>query len=332
MLRIGLVGTGFIGSVHAANIARHPQTELVAIHDIDLGRAASIAKKTGASVVDNVGEIFESEKIDAVFITSSTNTHIDYLKRAARGKKAAYCEKPIGLDYQEAEEAVRVVRQAGILATIGFNRRFDPNHAALCEEVRSGGVGQIEIIQLTSRGPNPPPFEYLVVSGGQMRDQAIHFFDLLRWISDDEAEEIYAVGSALVNPKVAEVGDVDTAIVSIRMKRGELCQIDCSRRTNYGYDERIEVFGSKGLIESRRQRSRGVSRYLGDKVIEDGLHPGWFERVEESYYLALSAFVDAVIDQRIPSPSLEDGLKAQLLANKATESLKTGVPIRVQVG
>jgi myo-inositol 2-dehydrogenase/D-chiro-inositol 1-dehydrogenase len=332
MLRVGLVGTGFIGSVHAANIARHPKTELVAIHDIDLGRAASIAKKTGASVVDNVGEIFESEKIDAVFITSSTNTHIDYLQRAARGKKAAYCEKPIGLDYQEAEEAVRVVRQASIPATIGFNRRFDPNHAALCEEVRSGDVGQIEIIQLTSRGPKPPPFEYLVVSGGQMRDQAIHFFDLLRWISDDEAEEIYAVGSALVNPKVAEVGDVDTAIVSIRMKRGELCQIDCSRRTNYGYDERIEVFGSKGLIESRRQRSRGVSRYLGDKVIEDGLHPGWFERVEESYYLALSAFVDAVIDRRSPSPSLEDGLKAQLLADKATESLKTGVPVRVQVG
>jgi myo-inositol 2-dehydrogenase/D-chiro-inositol 1-dehydrogenase len=329
MLRVGLIGTGFIGSVHAANIARHPKTELVAIHDIDLNRAAFVAGKTGASVAESVGEIFQSEKIDAVFVTSSTNTHIDYLQQAARGGKAVYCEKPIGLDYPEAAEAVMVVQRAGIPAAIGFNRRFDPNHAALCKEVRSGGVGQIEIIQLTSRGPKPPPFEYLIVSGGQMRDQAIHFFDLLRWISEDEAEEIYAVGSALIDPKVAEVGDVDTAIVSIRMKRGELCQIDCSRRTNYGYDERIEVFGSKGLIESRRQRSRGVSRYIGDRVIEDGLHPGWFERVEESYYLALSAFVDAVVDRRSPSPSLEDGLKAQLLADKATESLKTGLPVRV---
>jgi myo-inositol 2-dehydrogenase / D-chiro-inositol 1-dehydrogenase len=173
-----------------------------------------------------------------------------------------------------------------------------------------------------------PPISYLPTSGGQLRDQTVHFFDLLRWISEDEPEEVYVFGAALVDPKVAEVGDIDTSIVAIRLSRGTLCQIDCSRRTGYGYDERIEVFGSKGLVESRRQRARGVSRYIGDKIIEDGLHAGWFERIEQSYYQALDAFVGAITKGIPPSPSLEDGLKAQLLADKATESLKTGQPVK----
>jgi myo-inositol 2-dehydrogenase / D-chiro-inositol 1-dehydrogenase len=232
------------------------------------------------------------------------------------------------LDYQEAQQAVEVVRAAGAPAMLGFNRRFDPNHAALREEVKSGTVGNLEIIQMTSRGPNLPPMSYLPTSGGQLRDQTVHFFDLLRWISEDEPEEVYVLGAALVDPKVAELGDIDTSIVSIRMSRGALCQIDCSRRTGYGYDERIEVFGSKGLVESRRQRARGVSRYIGDKIIEDGLHAGWFERIEQSYYLALDAFVGAITKGIPPSPSLEDGLKAQLLADKATESLKSGKPVK----
>jgi myo-inositol 2-dehydrogenase/D-chiro-inositol 1-dehydrogenase len=236
MLNVALIGTGFIGAVHAANIARHPETNLATIYDLEPDRAKRIAAGTGAKAEPNVREIFASKNIDVVFIASSTNTHIGYLRQAAQSGKGVYCEKPIGLDYQEAEEAVEIVRKAGTPAMIGFNRRFDPNHAALREEVYNGEVGKIEIIQMTSRGPKPPPLEYLVVSGGQMRDQAIHFFDLLRWISNDEAEEVHAIGSALVDPKIAEVGDVDTAIISIRMKGGELCQIDCSRRTNYGYD------------------------------------------------------------------------------------------------
>ena len=329
MLRIGLIGTGFIGSVHAANIARHPGTTLTAIHDVALDRARAVADKTGARVVENVQELFDSGEIDAVFITSTTNTHVDYLKRSARAGKAVYCEKPIGLDYQEAAEAVTILEKSGIPAMIGFNRRFDPNHVELQAEVAAGAVGQIEIIQMTSRGPKPPPLEYVVVSGGQMRDQAIHFFDLLRWISNDEVAEVHAYGAALVDPRIGEAGDVDTAVVSLRMKSGAFCQLDCSRRTAYGYDERIEVFGSKGLIESRRQRTRGVSRYVGDKVIEDGLHPGWFERIEQSYYEALNAFVESITKGRtVPLPN--DGLKAQLIADKATESLKTGRPVKVE--
>jgi len=257
MLKVAVIGTGFIGSVHAKNVARHPATELVAVCDVNLESAGKLAASTGAKAVGDAAEIF-----DTVFVCTSTNTHVDYLKRSALAGKAVYCEKPIGLDYQEAVEAVSVVRSSKVPIMLGFNRRFDPNHAALCDEVRRGDAGNLEIIQMTSRGPNLPAISYLATSGGQLRDQTVHFFDLLRWITNDEPREVYAVGAALVDPKVAEVGDVDTSIVTIRMASGALCQIDSSRRAGYGYDERIEVFGSKGMIESRRQRARGVSRYL----------------------------------------------------------------------
>jgi predicted dehydrogenase len=209
MRTIAVVGTGFIGSVHARNAARHPGARLAAVYDANFESAKRIAGATGAQAVADVAEIFDNREIEAVVIATPTNTHVEYLRRAAQASKAIYCEKPIGLDYQEAEQA-----------------------------------------------------------------------------------------------------------------------IDSSRRTAYGYDERIEVFGSKGMIESRRQRARGVSRYFGDKVIEDGLHAGWFERIEQSYYQALDVFLGAIAQGTLPSPSLEDGLKAQLLADKATESLKTGRPVK----
>jgi len=328
MRTIAVIGTGFIGAVHANNAARHPEAKLLAVYDANAESAKRVADATGCRSVTDVSEIFDNREIEALVIATPTNTHVEYLRRAAQTGKAVYCEKPIGLDYQEAEQAVGAVQAAGVPAMLGFNRRFDPNHAALREEVRRGDVGNLEIIQLTSRGPSLAPLSYLATSGGQLRDQTIHFFDLLRWISEDEPAEVYAVGAALVDPKVAEVGDVDTSLVTIRLSRGTLCQIDSSRRTAYGYDERIEVFGSKGMIESRRQRVRGVSRYFGDRVIEDGLHPGWFERIEPSYYVALGVFLEAVAAGTPPSPSLEDGLKAQLLADNATESLKTGRPIK----
>ncbi|MBV9489422.1 MAG: inositol 2-dehydrogenase [Verrucomicrobia bacterium] len=328
MRKIAVIGTGFIGSVHAKNVARHPGAELVAVYDANLEAAKRVADSAGAKAVADVGEIFEDGQVQAVVIATPTNTHVEYLRRASQTGKAIYCEKPIGLDYQEAEQAVAAVRATGVPVMLGFNRRFDPNHAALREEVRQGTVGTLEIVQMTSRGPSLPALSYLATSGGQLRDQTVHFFDLLRWITGDEAEEVYAVGAALVDPKVAEVGDVDTSLVTVRLSRGALCQIDSSRRTGYGYDERIEVFGSKGMVESRRQRVRGVSRYQGDKVIEDGLHAGWFERIEGSYYQALDAFLNALAQGTPLSPSLEDGLKAQWLADKATESLKSGRPVK----
>ena len=324
MLKVAVIGTGFIGSVHAKNIARHPGAELVAVSDANIEFAKKVAATTGARAVNDIAEVFSDQAIQAVLIATPTDTHVEYLKRAAAAGKAIYCEKPIGLDYEEAEKAVRAVRAAGVPVMLGFNRRFDASHAAVKEAVDQGEVGKVEIVQLTSRGPNPPPISYVKVSGGQLRDQTIHFFDLLRWLTNDEPVEVYAIGAALVDPAIGQAGDVDTSIVSLRMASGALCQIDSSRRAAYGYDERIEVFGSEGMVESTRQNSRGLVLYKGRQILKDGLHPGWFERIEQSYYDAIDAFLKSVEQGTPPSPSLEDGLKAQLIADKATESIKTG--------
>jgi myo-inositol 2-dehydrogenase/D-chiro-inositol 1-dehydrogenase len=329
MLNIAVIGTGFIGSVHARNVARHPDMELVAVNDAHFEFAKKAAAATGAHPVADIADIFGDKNIEAVVIATPTNTHVEYLTRAAKAGKAIYCEKPIGLDYGEAEKAVTAVRKTGVPVMLGFNRRFDASHAAVKQAVQDGEVGKVEIIQLTSRGPQPPPIEYVKVSGGQMRDQTIHFFDLLRWLTNDEPVEVFAIGGALVSAAIGEAGDVDTSIVSIRMASGALCQIDSSRRAAYGYDERIEVFGSEGMVESRRQNFRGMSLYKGRTVTEDGMHAGWFERIESSYYQALDAFLTSVQKRTAPSPSLEDGLKAQLIADKATECLKTGRPVKI---
>lgn len=329
MLKVAVIGTGFIGSVHAKNIARHPGAELVAVSDANIEFAKKVAATTGAKAVGDIAEIFSDQAIQAVLIATPTDTHVEYLNRAAAAGKAIYCEKPIGLDYDEAEKAVRAVRAAGVPVMLGFNRRFDASHAAVKEAVDRGEVGKVEIVQLTSRGPNPPPISYVKVSGGQLRDQTIHFFDLLRWLTNDEPVEVYAIGAALVDPAIGQAGDVDTSIVSLRMASGALCQIDSSRRAAYGYDERIEVFGSGGMVESARQNSRGLVLYKGRQIIKDGLHPGWFERIEQSYYDAIDAFLKSLEQGTPPSPSLEDGLKAQLIADKATESIKTGQPINI---
>jgi myo-inositol 2-dehydrogenase/D-chiro-inositol 1-dehydrogenase len=264
-----------------------------------------------------------------VLIASSTDTHASLLRACAAAGKAVYCEKPIDLALPIATEAIRTVQASGVPAMVGFNRRFDPDHRALRDAVRSGALGTVELVQMTNRGPSLPPLDYLRVSGGQMRDQTVHFFDLLRWITGLEPVEVYVAGAALADPRVADVPDVDTSVATLRMSNGALCQIDSTRRIAYGYDERIEVNGSEGMVESGRRRTGTVSRYGLGTVVSDGVDVGWFERMSHTYRLALDAFVEAVNAGRAPEPSLDDGLAAQRIAEAATQSLRTGraVPI-----
>ena len=264
-----------------------------------------------------------------MLIASTTDTHADLMGRAAAAGKAIYCEKPIDLNLERAKRATRAVERAGVPFMVGFNRRFDPSHVGVKEAIDGGDIGRIEIVQLTSRGPTPPPISYVKVSGGQMRDQAIHFFDRARWLTGDEVVEIFAIGDALVDPAIGEAGDVDTSLVVMRMASGALCQIDCSRRTAYGYDERLEVFGSLGMLESRRQRVRSVSLYKDRTVVEAGMHPAWFERVEPTYRAALDAFVRMLQGEELALPVLADGLAAQAIADAATSSLVSGLPVRL---
>ena len=327
MVHFALIGAGFMGNVHAANLARHPVVSFDFAADIDEERARATADKYGARTL-SVDSVFESD-VDAVLIASPTDTHADLMDRAAAAGKAIYCEKPIDLDLERAKRASRAVERAGVPFMIGFNRRFDPSHVGVKQAIDAGGIGQIEIVQLTSRGPTPPSISYLKVSGGQMRDQTIHFFDLARWLTGAEVVEIFAIGDALIDPAIGEAGDVDTSLVVMRMASGALCQIDCSRRTAYGYDERLEVFGSLGMVESRRQRAGAVSLYKGRTVVEDGMHPDWFDRIEDTYRVALDTFVRVLEGEDLALPSLADGLAAQTIADAANGSLQSGLPVRL---
>ncbi|WP_432513231.1 Gfo/Idh/MocA family protein [Kineococcus sp. SYSU DK001] len=322
-MRVALIGAGFIGSVHAVNLAAHPDVRFD-VFDVDTTRARSVADRHGTGVVASLDDAFDPARFDAVLIASSTDTHAAHLRRAADAGLAVFCEKPVDLDLDRAREVSAHVAARGVPAMVDFNRRFDRDYAHLRELVRSGDLGDVELVQLTSRGPSMPPLEYVAVSGGQMRDQAVHFFDLARWITGAEPVEVTALGAALADPRITEHGDVDTSVTSVRMSTGALVQIDCVRRTAYGYDERIEVHGSAGMAEARRHRDGAVTRYGAGRVVEDGLHPGWFERVRPTYAAALDAFVTAVREGVAPSPSLADGLVAQAVAEAATAALTSG--------
>jgi myo-inositol 2-dehydrogenase / D-chiro-inositol 1-dehydrogenase len=330
MPRFALLGAGFIGTVHAANLAAHPEVDFCLVYDIDSTRAHGLAAAHGARVTTDLDEVFDATGIDAVFIASSTDTHAQHLRRAAETGIAVLCEKPIDLDLDHARDTAAQAVRHGIPVMVDFNRRFDRDYAELQRIVTSGEIGGVELIQLSTRGPAMPPLSYIATSGGQMRDQTVHFFDLARWISGLDPVEVYATGSALAEPALADHDDVDTSAVTLRLPTGALVQIDSARRTGYGYDERIEVLGSTGMAEARRHRTGNVSRYSAGRVVEDGLHPGWFERVRPTYAAALAHFVTALEDGTAPTPSLEDGLKAQAVAEAATRSLRTGraEPIR----
>ncbi|WP_328293051.1 Gfo/Idh/MocA family oxidoreductase [Kineococcus sp. NBC_00420] len=324
MQRFALVGAGFIGSVHARNLAAHPDVDLVLVYDIDEARAHDLARRHGSRAAGDLGEVFDADHVDAVFIASSTDTHAQHLRAAADAGLAVICEKPLAPDLAAARDVVAHVRRSGVPAMLDFNRRFDRDHAALRRVVAEGGVGEVELLQLTSRGPSLPPIEYLEVSGGQLRDQTVHFFDLARWISGQDPVSVSVTGSALADPRIARFGDVDTSVAVLTLPSGALVQIDSVRRTGYGYDERIEVMGSTGLVESRRQHRGNVVHYGVAGVVADALPPGWFERVEPTYAATLAAFVDALERGTTPPVTLEDGLVAQAVADAATRALVSG--------
>jgi len=321
--RFALIGAGFIGTVHAENLAADPHVAFVGIHDVDIVRATALAERFGTRALTEA-EVFDPSIVDAVFVASSTDTHAQHLRAAADAGLAVLCEKPIAPDLAEALAVVQHVRAAGVPAMLDFNRRCDRDHAELRRIVAEGGVGDVELVQLSSRGPSLPPIEYLRVSGGQLRDQTVHFFDLVRWITGQDPVSVSVTGSALVDPAIREFGDVDTSVATLTLPSGALVQIDSVRRTGYGYDERIEVMGSSGLVESRRNRRGNVARYGPGQVVEDGLHDGWFERVRPTYAATLAAFVDALEQGVEPPVVLEDGLRAQAIAEAATRALASG--------
>ena len=321
-------GAGRIGRIHAENIARHPEARLVKIVDVDGAAARALAERTGAGIGETAAAL-EDGSIDAVLIASPTPTHAELVEKAARAGKAVFCEKPLDLDHRRAAASVAVARECGVPLMVGFNRRFDPNFARLHEQLEGGRIGRLEILSITSRDPAPPPYDYVKVSGGLFRDMMIHDFDMARWLLGEEPVELFAAASAKVDPEIGRLGDVDTALVVLRTASGTLCQISNSRRASYGYDQRIEAFGEKGMLAAKNVAESTVEFSGAEGIVgEKPLH-FFLERYAEAYRRELDHFVRALAQGRKPMVTGEDGLKALALADAAARSLASSAPVRL---
>ena len=331
-LRIGVIGAGRIGKLHANNLAsRVPGAELVAISDVYEPAAKELAEKLGVPAYYNdYHRILEDPAIDAVFICSSTDTHSPISIEAARAGKHIFCEKPIDHDLDKIRPVLEEVKKAGVKYQVGFNRRFDRNFKHVHDVVQAGGIGDVHIVKVTSRDPEAPPLSYVKVSGGIFVDMTIHDFDMVRYLSGSEVEEVSAFGTCLVNPEIGQAGDVDTCIITLKIANGALGVIDNSRQAVYGYDQRIEVFGSKGCITAENETPNNTTLYTADAVTRE--KPLWFflERYNDAFITEECAFVDACLNGTDTVVGAFDGLQPVLIAIAAKESCeKGGVPVKV---
>ncbi len=326
MLRIGLLGAGRIGQIHGRNIAAHPAADLAAVADALPAAAQALAGETG-SRVSTIDAILADGGIEAVVVAAPTDTHADLIEAAARHGKAVFCEKPVDLDATRIKACLAVVAEAGQPLMIGFNRRFDPSFAALKTRLDQGEIGSPELLTILSRDPAPPPVSYIERSGGLFRDMMIHDFDMARFLLGEDMVEIFALGGALVDPAIGVAGDVDTAAVMLKTASGRIVQISNSRRAAYGYDQRVEVHGEKGLLRAGNHRATTVEAATSGGYSRDPALDFFVERYAEAYRAELSAFIEGVAQGRPLAPSGDDGLKAQILADAATQSWETGSPI-----
>lgn len=324
MLSIGILGCGRIGKVHAASIAAIPNARLGAVADAMPDAAKALAEEHG-TVAQSPEAIIVDPAIDAVIVASPTTTHYDLIHSAAAAGKAIFCEKPIDLSADRIRDCLKAVEAGGVPFFTAFNRRFDPNFAHLEQQLRAGVIGEIEIINILSRDPSPPPISYIESSGGIFRDMMIHDFDMARFLLGEEPTELHARGSCLVDPEIGKAGDYDTAVVTLKTASGKLCQISNSRRATYGYDQRVEVHGAKGLLRAENMLENTVELATEAGFQRAPTQHFFLERYSAAYRIELQHFVDAVLAGKPITPTGIDGLKAQLLADAATDSAADGL-------
>ncbi|GIP16403.1 inositol 2-dehydrogenase [Paenibacillus montaniterrae] len=320
---IGIVGAGRIGKLHAENMIKHPDIELIGVSDVQLNEALlRWSKPFNLSIVtDSYLQLIEDERVDAIFICSPTNTHIDIIRAAAAAGKHIFCEKPISFHYEETKQVLQLVQEAGIIFQVGFNRRFDHNFSKVRALVDADKIGEPHIIKITSRDPAPPPASYIAASGGMFMDMSIHDFDMARFLAGSEVETVFAEGTVLVDPAIGELGDIDTAIVTLRFTNGALGVIDNSRRAAYGYDQRVEILGAKGSIGVENDLPTTVKISTEEAIVTD--HPQYFflDRYMASYKAELEHFIECVSNGAAPSVSVFDGYQAERIACAARRSL-----------
>ncbi|MYC78706.1 inositol 2-dehydrogenase [Candidatus Poribacteria bacterium] len=328
---VGVIGAGRIGALHIEHLAQNiPEAELIAICSLDATAVESLAKQFNIpKTTDDYTALLTNPQIDAVLVASATNTHVEMSQAAARAGKHVFCEKPISLDLEQIDETLAIVEKTGVKFQVGFNRRFDASFARIREAVASGEIGEPHIMRITSRDPAPPPIEYVKVSGGIFLDMTIHDFDMARYLIGDEVVEVYAVGDVRVDPQIGEAGDIDTTVITLRFQNGVIATIDNSREAVYGYDQRVEVFGSKGMVTAANPLTDTVT-FSGSEGTRAASPPYFFvERYKSAFLAELQAFFTCIQEDTLPPVTGADGRAPVVMAFAALKSLRENRPVRL---
>ena len=326
MHNIAVIGAGRIGKIHAANATAHPGVTLKYVVDPITPVAEELAASTGAAVAA-LDHALGDPEIGGVIVASSTDTHLDFSTRAIAAGKAVFCEKPLDLGLEKAKSAEAILADARFF--LGFNRRFDPNFGRLNERIRSGEMGPLETLHIISHDPAPPPIEYVKVSGGMFKDMTIHDFDMARWLLGEDPTEVYAAATSIVDPAIGMAGDVDTAKIILRTASGKICVISNSRRSGYGYDQRIEAFCSKGLLRVGNELSSTVEAWDENGAQSEPLQNFFLDRYADAYRAEMAHFVDLLGGDARPQIGYRDGIWALAIAEAAAQSHATSSVVPV---
>lgn len=329
MIEIAVFGAGRIGQVHAVNAAAHPSVRVKYLVDpVESAGRAALAARIGANIVE-AEAVFSDPAIAGVVIASSTDTHADLLLSAAAAGKAVFCEKPVSLDFETVVRVTQAVERSGIACLLGFQRRYDPNFRAVRERIASGEAGRLEHVVMHTRDPAPPPRAYVERSGGMFRDQAIHDFDMARYLLGEEIVSVFAVGGCLIDPEIGAEGDIDTAMVTLTSVSGRFVQMVNCRRSPFGYDQRLEALCAREVlyVENRPARSVTIASAEGFRAAPPLNY--FIERFSEAYRDEMTAFVALVETGQKPLAGIRDGLEAQRLAEAALVSMQTGKPVKI---
>lgn len=329
MIKLAILGCGRIGQVHARSAAMVEGARVAAVADAFPEAAEALAARTGAAVM-TAEDIIASPQIDAVVIGTPTDTHFDLIQESAKAGKAIFCEKPVDMSADRIRQCIETVEAAGVPFLTGFNRRFDPGFASIRARIADGEIGAIELVTILSRDPAPPPVSYIESSGGLFRDMMIHDFDMARFLTGEEVVQVYATGSALVDPAIGEAGDVDTAVAVLTTASGRICQISNSRRATYGYDQRVEVHGAGGMLRAENLRETNVELATAAGFRSAPAQHFFLERYAGAYVAEMAHFIECVTSSKAPSPTIRDGLAAQMIADAAARSLQTGAPVTLE--
>ncbi len=326
MENIALIGAGRIGRIHATNVAGVPALKLAYVIDPAVDAANALAGTFGAKVADLDGALGDAG-VSGVIVASSTDTHLDFSLRAAQAGKAVFCEKPIDLDLQRAQGAASQFEAARARLFLAFNRRFDPHFRALKRQLDAGAIGKLETLHIVSHDPTPPPAGYIPASGGLFKDMAIHDFDMARWMLGEEPSEVFAAGACLVDPEIGRLGDIDTAKTLLRTPSGRLCVISNSRRSGYGYDQRIEAFGASGALRAGNAVQNTVSTWTEAGAQSAPFQNFFLDRYAEAYRCEMAHFADMLTQGAVPEIGYSDGIAALALATAAQRSHESGGPV-----